>query len=213
MLRLFKMEPFLLEYLKLHVYLCFLSNYKVLLNYYAFKNIGEKTRSLLLNKYLFCEAVKKTKNICSVQFSSVSQSCLTLCDPMNHSMPGLPIHHQLPEFTQTVVHWVSDAIQPSHPLLSPSLPSFSLSQHQGFFHISQFFASGGQSIGVSASASVLPVNIQDLFPLGWTDWISLLSEGLKRMLSNTTVQRYQFFGAQLSLWSESYILTWLLEKS
>ena len=81
-----------------------------------------------------------------------------------------------------------------------------------FFHISQFFASGGQSIGVSASASVLPVNIQDLFPLGWTDWISLLSEGLKRMLSNTTVQRYQFFGAQLSLQSISHIHIWLLKK-
>ena len=69
----------------------------------------------------------------SVQLSSVSQSCPTLCDSMNHSMPGLPVHHQLPEFTQTHVHWVGDAIQPSHPLLSPSPPSFNLSQHQGLF--------------------------------------------------------------------------------
>ena len=66
-----------------------------------------------------------------IQFSSVSQSCPTLCDPMNHSMPGLPVHHQLPEFTQTHIHWVGDAIQPSHPLSSPSLPALSLSQHQG----------------------------------------------------------------------------------
>ena len=67
------------------------------------------------------------------QFSSVAQSCLTLCNPMNHSMPGLPVHHQRPEFTQTHVHWVSDAIQLSHPLLSPSPPTFNLSQHQGLF--------------------------------------------------------------------------------
>ena len=67
------------------------------------------------------------------QFSSVAQSCPTLCDPMDCSSPGLPVHHQLPEFTQIHVHWVSDAIQPSHPLLSPSLPTFNLSQHQGLF--------------------------------------------------------------------------------
>ena len=69
----------------------------------------------------------------SVQFSSVAQSCPTLCDPMNHSTPGLPAHHQLPEFTQTHVHRVSDAIQPSHPLSSPSSLAFNLSQHQGLF--------------------------------------------------------------------------------
>ena len=68
----------------------------------------------------------------SVQFSSVTQSCLTLCDPMNHSTPGLPAYHQLPESTQTHVHWVGDAIQPSHPLLSPS-SALNLSQHQGLF--------------------------------------------------------------------------------
>ena len=69
----------------------------------------------------------------SVQFSSVAQLCPTLCDPMNHSTPGLPVHHQLPEFTQTHLHWVSDAIQPSHPLSSLSPPAFNLSQHQGLF--------------------------------------------------------------------------------
>ena len=96
-----------------------------------------------------------------VQFSSVAQSCLTLCDPMNCSTPGLPVHHQLPEFTQTHVHRVGEAIQLSHPLSSPSPPAFSLSQHQWLFPLNQFFTSGGQIIEASASASDLPVNIQD----------------------------------------------------
>ena len=78
--------------------------------------------------------------------------------------------------------------------------------------MSQFFASGGQSIGVSALASVLPINIQDWFPLGWTGWISLQSKGLSRVFSNTIVQKNQFFGAQLSSQSNSHIHTWLLEK-
>ena len=92
-----------------------------------------------------------------VQFSSVqSLSGVRLCDPMDCSTPGFPVHHQLLELTQTHVHRVGDAIQPFHPLLSLSLLAFSLSQHQG-----QFFASGGQSTGISASASVLPVNIQN----------------------------------------------------
>ena len=107
----------------------------------------------------------------SVQFSSVAQSCLTLCDPMDYSTPGLPVHHQLPEFTQICVRWVSDAIQPSHPLSSFSLPAPNPSQHQSF-PMSQHFARGGQSIGVSASASVLPMNTQDWSPLEWTGWIS-----------------------------------------
>ena len=93
--------------------------------------------------------------------SSVTQSCLTLCNPMNHTTPGLPVHHQLPESTQTHVHRVGDAIQPSHPLLSPSPPALNLSQHQGLFQMSQLFAAGGPSIGVSASASVLLMSIQD----------------------------------------------------
>ena len=92
------------------------------------------------------------------QFSSVVQSCPTLCDPMDCSMPGLPVHHQLLESTQTHVHWVGDAIQPLHPLSSPSPPALNLSQHQGSFQMSQLFASGGQSIRVSASTSVLPMN-------------------------------------------------------
>ena len=105
----------------------------------------------------------------SVQFNSVAQSCPTLCDPMNCSMPGLPVHHQLPEFTQTHVHQVHDAIQPSHPLSSPSPPAPNPSQHQSF-PMSQLFTWGSQSIGVSALASVLPMNTQDWSPLEWTGY-------------------------------------------
>ena len=126
--------------------------------------------------------------ILGYQFSSVAQSCLTLCDPMNHSTPGLPIHHQLLESTQTHVRCVGDAIHPSHPLSSPSPTALNLSQHQ-----SQLFASGGQSIGVSASTSILPMNTHDQYPLEWTAWISLQSKRLSRVFSNTTVQKHQFF--------------------
>ena len=96
---------------------------------------------------------------------------------MDCSMPGLPVHHLFLEFTQTHVHWVSDAIQRFHPLLSPSAPVFNLSQYQSLFQC-HFFASGGQSIGVSTSASVLTVNTQDWFPLEWIGGISLQSKGL-----------------------------------
>ena len=144
------------------------------------------------------------------QFSSVAQSCPTLCDPVNRSTPGLPVHHQLPEFTQTCVHQVGDAIQPSHPPSSPSPPALNSSQRQSFA-MSQLFASGGQRIGVSASTSVLPKNTQDWSPLGWTGWISLQSKGLSRVFSNTTVQKHQFC-AQLSSQSNSHIHTWPLEK-
>ena len=139
----------------------------------------------------------------SVQFSSVAQSCLTLCDPMNRSTPGLPVHHHLPEFTQTHVHQVSDAIQPSHPLLSPfppapkPLPASDGGSSQSF-PMSQHFTWGGQSIGVSALASFLPKNTQGWSPSECTGWISLQSKGLSRVFSNTTVQKHQFFGAQPS---------------
>ena len=103
-----------------------------------------------------------------------------------------------------------------HPTISSSVVPFSCCFQSfpasGSFQMSQFFASGGQSIGVSASASILPMNIRDWFPLGWTGLISLQSKGLSRVFSNTTVQKHQFFGAQPSLWSNSHIHTWLLEK-
>ena len=125
----------------------------------------------------------------SVQFSSVTQSCPTLCDPMNCSTSGLPVHHQLPEFTQTHVHQVSDAIQPSHPLSSPSPPAPHSLPASESVPMSQLFAWGGQSTGVSALASFLPKNTQDWSPSEWTGWISLQSKGLSRVFSNTTVQR------------------------
>ena len=96
---------------------------------------------------------------------------------MDCNTPGFPVLHHLLEFAQTCIHWVCNAIQPSHSLSSPSPPAFNLSQHQGLFKW------GGQSIGASASASVLPVNIQDWFPLEWTDLISLQSKGLSRVFS------------------------------
>ena len=142
---------------------------------------------------------------------SSAQSCPTLCNPMNHSTPGLPVHHQLPEFTQTHVHWVGDAIQPSHPLLSPSSSAPNPSQHQSF-PMSQLFSWGGQSTGVSALASVFPKNTQDWSPSEWTGWISLQSKGLSIVFSNTTLQKHQFFSAQPSSQSNSHIHTWTLEK-
>ena len=105
--------------------------------------------------------------------------------------------------------WCHSTISSSVVPFSSCLLSFPAS---GSFPMNQFFISGGQSTGVSASASVLPMNIQDWFPLGWTGWIFLKSKGLSRVFSNTTVQKHQFFGAQLSLWSNSHIHTWLLEK-
>ena len=135
-----------------------------------------------------------------------TQSCLTLCNPMNCNTPGFPVHHQLPELAQTHVHWVGDAIQPSHPLFSLLLPSV-LPSIRVFSSRSGLW-SGGQRIG----ASGLPMNIQDWFPLGLTDLISLLSKGLARVFSIATVQKHQFFGTQLSLWSNWYIHTWLLKN-
>ena len=142
--------------------------------------------------------------IYSVQFSSVAQSCPTLCNPVNCSTPGLPVHHQLAEFTQTHAHRVGDAIQPSHRLVVPfsscpqSLPA------SGSFPISQLFAWGGQIISVSASALVPPMNTQDWSPLGWTGWISLQSRGtLKSLLQHhsskaSIFQCSAFFTVQLS---------------
>ena len=110
----------------------------------------------------------------SVQFSSVAQLCPTLCNPMNRSTPGLPVYHQLPEFTQTHVHEVGDAIQPSHPLSSPSPPTPNPSQHESF-PMSQLFTWGGQSTGVSALASFLPKKSQGWSSSEWTGWNSLQS--------------------------------------
>ena len=225
--------------------------------------------------------------ICSSQYlsvytyicCSVTKSCLILCQPMDCSMPCLPVPHYLPEFAKVYVHWVGDTIQPSHPAAlfsfcfqffqcsiiyvviavvvfshqvmysflwphglqharvpcsSPSsgvcqsscplnwwchrtissslLLLFSIFPASGSFPKSQLFASDGQSTGVSASASVLPMNIQDWFPMRLTGLISLMAKGLSSILSSTTVQKYQFFNVLPSFWSNSHICTWLLER-
>ena len=134
-----------------------------------------------------------------LQFTSVAQSCLTLCDPMNRSMPGLSIHHQHPDLSKPMS---IESVMPSNCLILCCQSFFSCLQSSPAsesFQMNQLFASGGQSIGVSASTSVLPMNTQDWSPLGWTGWVSLQSKGLSRVFSNTTVQKHQFFGAQLSL--------------
>ena len=146
----------------------------------------------------------------SVQFS---------CSVMSDSLQPHGLQHARPPCPSptTGVHSKSCPLsQWCHPTISSSVVPFSSGFQSfpasGYFPVSQFFASGGQSIGVSASASVLPMNIQGWFPLQLTSWISLLSKGLSRVFSNTTAQKHQFFGAQLSLQSNSHIHTWLLEK-
>ena len=146
----------------------------------------------------------------SVQFShSVMSDSLRLHEPQ-HARPPYPSP------TARVYTNPCPLSQWCHPTISSSVIPFS-SCPQSFpasrsFQMSQLFASGGQSIGVSASASVLPMNTQDRYPLGWTGWISLQSKGLSRVFSNTTVQKHQFSHAHLSLESNSCIHTWLLEK-
>ena len=140
-------------------------------------------------------------------FSSVAQSCPTLCDPMNRSMPGLPVHHQLPEFTQIHIHWVSDAIQPSHPLSTPSSPASNPSQHQGLF----------QSVNSSHEvAKVLEFQLQHqsfhehpglIIRMYWLDLLAVQGT-LKSLLH----QKHQFFGTRLTSQSSSHIHTWPLEK-
>ena len=126
-----------------------------------------------------------------VDFAVHSLSRVWLCNSMDCNTTGFPVLHHLLELAQTHVHWVGDAIQPSYPLSFPSPPAFYLSQHQGLFKWVSSSYPRGQSIG--ASASVLPMNIQDWFPLGWTGWISLQSKGFSTVFSNNTVQKYQFF--------------------
>ena len=141
-----------------------------------------------------------------------SLSCLTLCDPMDCSTTGLPF----PSLSPGVCSNSCPLIQWCHPTISFSVATFS-SHPQSFptsesLPMSQLFTSGGQSIGVSNSASALPMNIQGLFPFELTGLISLLSKGLSGIFSTTRVWKHQFFSAQSSLWSNSHIHTWLLGK-
>ena len=150
----------------------------------------------------------------ALQFSSVQFSCSVMSD----SLWPLGLQHTTLPCASPSTGAYSNSCPSSqwcHPTISSSVIPFS-SHLQSFppsgsFPVSQFFASGGQSNGVSASASVLPINIQDWFPLGWTGWISLQFKGPSRVFSSTTVQKHQFFSAQLSLWSNFHILTWLLQ--
>ena len=145
------------------------------------------------------------------QFSSVAQSCPTL-QPHGLQHARFPCPSPIPRACSNLCPlswWCHTTISSSAMPFSSSLQSFPTSES---FPMSQFFTSGDQSIGVLASISVFPMNIQDWFPLGFTGSISLQSKGLSRVFSNTTVQKHQFFGTQLSLWSNSHIHTWLLEK-
>ena len=117
---------------------------------------------------------------------------------MDYRMPGFPVFHCLLEFAQIHIHWVGDAIQPFHPRSFTSPPALNLSQESGSFPVSQLFTSGGQSIGASASASVLSMNIQGWFPLELADLIFLQSKGLSRAFSSTAVQKHQFLDTQPS---------------
>ena len=143
---------------------------------------------------------------------SVAKSYPTPWDYMDCNTPGFPVLHYSPEFAQTHVHRVNGSIQPSHP----SAVSFSSCPQSfptsGPSLMSQLFATGDQSIGAPALALALPMNIQSWFSLRLTGLIYLLSKGLSRVFSRTTIWKHQFFGAQPSLWSNSHILTWLLEK-
>ena len=140
----------------------------------------------------------------------VMNSCLTICDLMDCSSPGLPVPYYCPKFAQTHVCWVGDAIQQSHPLSFPfsSCPQSFLKSES--FPMGWLFASGGQSIG--ASVLVPSRNIQDWCPVGLTGLISLQSKGLSRVFSDIAIQKHQFFGTQPSLWSSTHIYTWLLDS-
>ena len=161
---------------------------------------------MLLNvsqQWSTCTASRKYLN---PLISSATQLCLTLCDPMDYSTPSFPVHHQLPEFTQTHVHWVGDAIQPSHPLSSPSPLTFNLSQHQSLFQ----WVSSLHQVAKVLEFQLQHQTFQWIFPLGWTGWISLQSKRLSIVFSNTTVQKHQFFCAQaffIVQFSHPYITT------
>ena len=166
---------------------------------------GSETEGIL--HYLHSSVLWYQGQLLILQFSSVTQSCLTLCSPTDCSMPGFPVRHQLPELAQThpSSQWCHPTVSSFVIPFSSCLQSFPAS---GSFPMSQF----SKSIGVSASASVLPMNIQDWFPLGLTGLISLQSKGLSRVFSNITVQKHQFFSTQLLLSSNSHIHMWLMEK-
>ena len=160
------------------------------------EQVSHKVNVSFYRRHVRPREVTQLSQFCGWTSSVQSLSRVRLCNPMDHSTPGFSITNSqsLLKF-MSMRHWC-------HPTISSSVVPFSSCPQSfpaWFFQMSWFFASGGQSIGVSAPASVLPMNIQDLFPLGWTGCISLQSKGLSRVFSNTTVQKHQFFDAQLSL--------------
>ena len=146
------------------------------------------------------------------QFSLVAQLCVTLC-PMDCSIPGLSVHHQLPEFTQTHIHWVGDAIQPSYLLSHPSPPVLNLSQHQGFFQWVSSFHQVAKTLELQSKHESFQWIFKTDFLEEWLVWFPCSPRDSSRVFSNTTVHRHQFFGAQ-TFWSmlDSHIYAWLLEK-
>ena len=161
------------------------------------KNLLSKCRVSLLSIYGVSVYVCECILLSSVQFGSVIQSCQTLCNPMDCRTPGLHIYHQLPEFTQTHVHWVGDAIQPSHPLLSFSPPAFNLSKYQGFSNESALQIGWPKYWHFSF---ICPSNEHSGLISFRMDWLNLLAfQGLSWVVWNTTVQKHQFFSTQLSL--------------
>ena len=163
--------------------------------------------------FFWVHMVSGTVRICLSLCCSVAQSCLTLCNPMDCSTPISPVLHYLPEFAQTHVHWIIDAIQPTHPLL-PSSPLSSI-----FPSIRVFFNELALCIRWPKywHISISPFKEYSgliSFRIDWFEWlIFLLSKGRSAVISSTIIWKHQFLGAQLSLWSNSHIHTWLLEKS
>ena len=157
---------------------------------------------------------KQNKNVCTRWFSSVQFSRSVMS---NSAIPWTEAHQASQSITSSQLLKLMSISRWWYPTIASSVVPFSSCPQSfpasGFFQKSQLFTSGSQSIGVSALASVLPKKSQDWSPLEWTGWISLHSKGLWRVLSNTTVQKHQFFGAQLSSQSNSHICTWPLEKS
>ena len=155
-----------------------------------------------------------------IMFNFTVESVQFSCSVMSSSLQPHGLQHTRPPCPSPTPRVYSHSCPLSwwgHPTISSSVIPFSSCPQSfppsGSFQTSQPFASGGQSIGISASRSILPMNTQDWSRLGWAGWISLQSEGLSRVFSNTTVQKHQFFAAQPSLWSNSHIRTWLLKKT
>ena len=192
----------------------FLNNDQLFISYYPLYINKEKDSPLKYVLFFHTSTYTVSQGITQWWFSSVEFSHSVVSDSLwphelQHTRPPCPSPTPGVHPNPCPSSWWR------HPTISSSVIPFSHPQSfpaPGFFQMSQLFTSGGQSIGVSASTSVLPMNTQDRSLLEWTGWISLLSKGLSRVFSNTTVQKHQFFGAQPSLCSSSHIHTWLLEK-